>query len=66
MYCRGDFFEIRQVIERKTRRVRCAKIYRKEEIKAKGKYSEETTGRDLVERELKLLSRLDHPNILKV
>jgi len=36
------------------------------ELKSGGKFGAEVTGVDLVKRELKLLSELDHPNVLKV
>ena len=44
-----------------------AKIYRKDELKDSVKYKgTKISGRDLVEHELKLFSKLDHPNILKI
>ena len=43
-----------------------AKIYRKLELKDGVKYKGDPSGLDLVLRELKLLSVLDHPNIIKV
>ena len=43
-----------------------AKIFRKLELEQGKKYKTDPTGRHYVENELKLLAKLDHPNILKV
>lgn len=43
-----------------------AKIFRKLELEQGKKYKNDPTGRKYVENELKILSKLDHPNILKV
>lgn len=42
------------------------KIYRKSELVHGCKYQDEPTGRDLVMDELRLLSSVDHPNIVKI
>jgi len=57
---------VRQVRHKKTGATYAAKIYRKLELAAGGKYQGDPNGRDLVDQELSLLSRLDHPNIIKV
>ena len=65
--CSGDFFEIREVLSLRTQKKGAAKVYRKDELKDfVASKNNRVTGRDLVEHELKLFSKLDHPNILKV
>mgnify|MGYP000944109105 CR=1 FL=1 len=64
--CRGDFFELRNVRVLKTGETKCAKVFRKSDI-AMGRFGAEIEkGYEFIERELKLLSRLDHPNLIKV
>lgn len=46
--------------------VKAVKIYRKLDLKNLGKAKNDLEARDLVERELKLLAKIDHPNIMKV
>ena len=60
------FVSKRQIRNKKNNSFAAAKIFRKDELKAGGKYRGDPNGRDLVERELRLLAELDHPNIMKV
>ena len=46
--------------------IKAVKIYRKLDLKNLGKAKNDLEARDLVERELKLLAKIDHPNIMKV
>lgn len=62
---RGECFEIREIQTTSTPPIRrAAKIYRKLELP--GAEGGKISGREIVENDLKLLSRVDHPNILKV
>ena len=63
---RGDFFEIREANVKGSNEIKAVKIYRKLDLKNLGKAKNDLEARDLVERELKLLAKIDHPNIMKV
>ena len=64
--CRGDFYEVRSIIHKATGQEMACKIYRKSELIHGSKYPSEPTGRNLVMDELRLLSSIDHPNIVKI
>ena len=75
---RSDHFEIREIVTVKIPTVKkAAKIYRKLELPGEMYYDDsddngssghkiKIDGKKMVENELKLLSEIDHPNILKV
>ena len=65
MFLTGDFFEIREIVRKCDGVKKAAKIYRKMELKS-GSKKQKDDARFLVERELKLFSKIDHPNVIKI
>lgn len=62
----GDFFEIREIVRKSDGVKKAAKIYRKIELKSGASKKQSDDARILVERELKLFSKIDHPNVIKI